>query len=299
MIKTKIRIAAVSMADEFRKPKTVADNLRYIEETINEISLVKADIVALPEVFPFADIQERNFPEEEARQFLSRTARKNNICIAGSIYEKRGGRTYNTCLLVNRKGEIAGRYDKMHPTKGELKKGIFPGRKKQKPVDTEFGKIGFRICFDANWHEDWKYQADRGAGIIIFSSAYPGGAILNSIALLNQVFIIPSTWSLHTGIIDNTGRWMVQTDRFSWWVWRDISTEKTVFHWDWQGHKIKDIVKQYGDRVRIETYGPEALFTIEPVDPEISIKEIIKKFKLVSYKNYIRNSSKLQEKFRC
>ena len=191
-----------------------------------------------------------------------------------------------------------GKYDKIYPTEDEIKKGIMPGRKNQLPLKTEFGKIGFQICFDVNWYKEWERLVQKGAEMIIFSSAFPGGNFLNSIALLNQVFIVSSTRPLFSGVIDNTGRWIVKTDRFSWWVSATINLERTVFHWDFQGDKVKDIIKKYGDKVKIETFGPEALFTIEPLVDEISIKDIIKEFNLVTYREYIKRASKFQDKYR-
>ncbi|MCM8773087.1 MAG: hypothetical protein NC922_08605 [Candidatus Omnitrophica bacterium] len=196
----------------------------------------------MPEVFAYVGIEfkERDINEyKKIKDFLKYTARKTNTWVAGSSYDIQDKKIYNRCFFVNRKGEIVGKYDKIHPTEGELEKGIYPGKKKQLPVDTEFGKIGAFICFDADWHYDLKYQIDNGAKLLVFSSAYPAGKILNSISLLYQVFVIAGIWSLTSKIIDITGKDLKKTDRFSYWVWIDINLDRTVFHWDYQGDKVK------------------------------------------------------------
>lgn len=299
----KIRVATLSMAIEFRKPGSSKDNINYIEEKIEEISAINPDIIVLPEVFPFAGIElsEREIKNsflDEIKDFLRRLSKNYKTYIAGSFYERRKEGLFNTILIYNREGEILGRYDKVRPTEPEMEKGIIPGKKNQKILETEFGKIGFKICFDANWHRDWEKDAEEGAELIIFSSAYPGGKILNSIALLNNVFIVSSVWSLDSGIIDNTGRLIVKTDRFFWWVWSEINLERKVYHWDFQGDKLKEIFKKYGRKIKVETFDPEALFTIEPVDDDISINEIIKEFELVSYRDYIKRAESMQDKRR-
>jgi len=139
---------------------------------------------------------------------------------------------------------------------------------------------------------------NNGAKLLVFSSAYPAGKILNSISLLYQVFIVAGIWSLNSGIIDNTGRWLVKTDRFSYWVWSDINLERTVFHWDYQGDKVRKIIEKYKDGVKLETFGDEAIFTIEVVDRKISIEKIIKEFKLVTYKEYLKRAEIMQNKKR-
>jgi len=295
-----MKVATVSMAIEYRKARKIEDNLRYIEDTFSEISNIKPDLVCLPEIFYYAgiNIERKNLYSREIKEFLKKLASEYKTYIAASVYEKRRGNIYNTCIFFDRSGEIAGRYDKIHPTEPEIERGIKPGSKSQKPVKTEFGSLAAQICFDANWHQEWERFAMMGVKLIVFSSAYPAGKILNSIALLNNVYIIASTWALKTGIVDNTGNWMVKTDRFSWWVWREVNLEREVFHWDFQGEKLRDILKEYGDKIKIETFGDEALFTIEPISKDIKIKDIIKKYKLVTYREYIERATKVQDKFR-
>lgn len=292
----KVKVAAVSMAYEFRKPEKREDNLDYIAETVSEIALIEPDIIALPEIFPVAGLPEEEKILGSGKELLSDLAKKYKTYLLGSLYEEREGKVYNTAIVVNREGEIIGQYDKIHPTEGELEKDIIPGRKDQLPIKTDFGTIGIQICFDANWPEEWHNLANRGAEIIFFPSAFSGGKILDSLALLNQVYIVPSIWSLDSGIIDNTGRWLVKTDRFSRWVQATIELERTVFHWDFQENKVKEIRRKYGDKINIETFSPEAWFVLEPNVPETSISDIIREFKLVTYRDYIKRAAAAQDK---
>ncbi len=297
----KIKVVAVSMAYEYRKAEKIEDNLNYIESIFKEIKNIKPDFVVLPEVFAYAGIEfeKKDINKyQKTKEFLKDIAKKTNTWVAGSSYDVENNKIYNRCFFVNRKGEIVGKYDKIHPTEWELEKGIYPGRKKQKPVETEFGKIGAFICFDANWHYDLKFQIDNGAKLLVFSSAYPAGKILNSISLLYQIFIVAGIWSLKSGIIDNTGRWLKKTDRFSYWVWTYINLDRTVFHWDYQGDKLKKIIERYKDKVKIETFGDEALFTIEVIDKNLTIEKIIKEFNLVTYKEYIKRATEKQNEKR-
>jgi len=297
----RIKVATLSMATEYRKPSGVEDNFKYVADSLEEMKDIKPHLVALPEVFPYVGVplKVRDIEvSEKAKDFMSELAKKHRTHLCGSIYDKRDGKTFNTCFLFDPKGEIVGKYDKIHPTEPEMEKGVIPGDKEQKPIETEFGKIGFQICFDANWPLYWKYQVDNGAQMLIFSSAYPAGRVLNSIALLFNVFIVASTWELKSGIIDNMGRWLVKTDRFSFWVWQEINLEKGVFHWDFQEAKPREIRRKFGDKVKIESFSDEALFTIEPLSDDLKLEEIIKEFGLVRYRDYLRRAEAKQDEKR-
>ena len=296
----KIRIATVSMARQFRDIRTPKDNFKYLDETLAEIAHIDPDITVLPEIFPVAGIkwENRDTIPDQGKDQLRKWAQQHNTSMVGSLYEERNGSLYNTSLMMKRDGEIAGRYDKIHPNEPEIRQGITPGSLKQKPVETEFGKVGMQICFDANWKDDWVNLAEQGAELVLFSSAYPGGQILNSIALLNQIFIVPSIIPLYSGIINNTGEWIVRTDRFSWWVWSDINLDRTVFHRDFQIEKISGIREKYGGRIKVETFGEEALFTLEPMDEDVCIDHVIREFELVTYRNYLSRAAEAQEKGR-
>jgi len=102
-------------------------------------------------------------------------------------------------------------------------------------------------------------------------------------------------WSLHSGVLDNTGRWVAHTDRFSRWVTAEVNLQRTVFHWDFQGPRVKDIVARYGPRIAVETFGPEALFTLTPVDPDLDIAEVIRAFELVPYRDYVARATAAQD----
>ncbi|MCX7795566.1 MAG: carbon-nitrogen hydrolase family protein [bacterium] len=294
----KIKVATVSMACEYRSPASVEDNLSYIENLLKDISNIKPDIIALPEIFPYVGlpIKARDVKDtDKIKRFMSDLARRYDTYLAGSTYDRKDEKIYNSILVFDRKGELIGKYDKIHPTEPEMEDGVFPGAKDQKPIDTEFGKIGCQICFDANWSSFWKYQVDNDAKLIIFSSAYPGGRMLNSIATLFNVFIVASTWGLKSGIIDKIGRWRVKTDRFSYWVWDKIELDTEIFHWDFQHDKPLKILERYGDKVRIESFEDEALFLVEPFTEDIRIEDLIKEFNLLTYRNYIARAEKNQD----
>jgi len=293
----KVKIATVSMATEKRSnPEDEKNSLAYVRKTMAEVAKVKPDIVCLPEAIPC--LWKVGEGGEAGRDLMVELAAKHRTYVVGSVHERREGCLFNTGLVVDPRGGIVARYDKIHPPESELKGGIIPGVYGQGPIQTPFGKIGVQICFDANWHDGWKSLVDAGAEIIFFPSAFPGGRILESLALLNNVFVVPAIWSLHSGIIDNTGRWVAMTDKKHWWTHATIDLERTVFHTDYHEQKIKDIRKKYGKRVKLKVMMPEGWFVLEPVDETLAISSLINEFDLITFRDYIKRSALAQDSAR-
>src|SRR5271157_5847701 len=99
-----------------------SSNLSKALEMIEGASRSGAEVVCLPELFA-----SRYFPQEEdafvraesvpgaTTEALSRSARKNGVCIVGgSVFEKDKGSTYNTSVVFDSKGRTLGKYRKVH-----------------------------------------------------------------------------------------------------------------------------------------------------------------------------------------
>ncbi len=81
------------------------------------------------------------------------------------MFEKEGSLIYNTGVLMDRGGNIAGKYRKVQLPLAEAEFGVTPGC--EFPVfDTDFGKIGILICFDHFFPEPARILSYNGAEII-------------------------------------------------------------------------------------------------------------------------------------
>ncbi|TDZ37763.1 Bifunctional nitrilase/nitrile hydratase NIT4 [Colletotrichum trifolii] len=83
-----------------------------------------------------------------AFDFLSETARKNNVLLQVGIVEKEGGTLYCTALLLDRDGQMLYKHRKLIPTAAErLVWGRGSGNGLQ-VAQTDVGKIGSLICWE-------------------------------------------------------------------------------------------------------------------------------------------------------
>ncbi|MEN6605252.1 MAG: carbon-nitrogen hydrolase family protein [Bryobacteraceae bacterium] len=98
---------------------------------------------------------------------LRELAAQYKIYIVFGLTENRGGKFYNTALLVDRAGNLAGRYSKTHLQNHDLR--YAPGD--DLPVfDTPWGKVGILICADRRWPETARVLRLKGARIVLIPS---------------------------------------------------------------------------------------------------------------------------------
>jgi len=128
-------------------------------------------------------------------QLVQKLAARYHMHVILPILSKVEGVLYNTALVVNDKGIVVGRYDKVHPTRGEMAQGITAGN--DFPVfDLAFGRVGICICHDISFPESTRVLGIRGAEIIVWPNLWSGwgeqlcSAVIQSRAIDNGAWLV-------------------------------------------------------------------------------------------------------------
>ncbi|ABC78764.1 carbon-nitrogen hydrolase [Syntrophus aciditrophicus] len=106
---------------------------------------------------------------------LQALARKRDVAIVASLFEKRAeGLYHNTVAVIDAGGEYLGKYRKMHipDDPGYYEKFYFtPGDLGYRVFTTRYAKIGTLICWDQWYPEAARITALMGADILFYPTA--------------------------------------------------------------------------------------------------------------------------------
>ena len=159
-------------------------NLLAAEAAVADAAKRGAEVVCLPELFTgyyfcqkedpaLFDLAEPIPGPSEAR--LAGAAKKNNVVVVGSLFEKRmAGVYHNTATVHDATGELLGLYRKMHIPDDPLflEKFYFtPGDLGFKVFTTPPAKVGTLVCWDQWYPEAARLTALQGAEVIFYPTA--------------------------------------------------------------------------------------------------------------------------------
>ncbi|MBN1395637.1 MAG: carbon-nitrogen hydrolase family protein [Pirellulales bacterium] len=281
---------------------------RETEKLIDVAALDKPDIILLTEgcmqnTPRSATPEEHNAGAEPLpapgpiTEFLARKAKQHRCYIIAGYWRKdpRGRGRYNSAVLIDRKGELVGWYDKVFPTIPEMQSGVIPGRKAV-VFDTDFGRIGAMICFDLNFPELAEQYKDEGIELLCFLSDFRGGEMVPALARKHHWFIASAVPEEDGVIVDPLGRALAKSSHYGRVVFARVNLDSRTAHIDFNVDRVRRMKEKYGPLVRIDTASPEAVYFISSLHPERSINDMMREFEIEDYDAYLDRSRREREK---
>ncbi|MGL1901457.1 MAG: carbon-nitrogen hydrolase [Fibrobacterales bacterium] len=146
-------------------------------------TLVGAELIVFPELVlheyfclteddRFLDYARTN--EDSIFSGFKKLAQSMNAVVVVPYYEKSGVHFYNSAVVFERDGTVAGEYQKMHIPydPGFYEKYYFEeGTKGFTPIVTSVGTLGVLICWDQWFPEAARIMALKGADLLIYPTA--------------------------------------------------------------------------------------------------------------------------------
>ena len=266
----------------------------------------RPDIICLPEVFHVAGVKGgrpsiTQTAEDGSGKIIGpfqAFAKQHRCYVIATVYALENGRYYNSAFVIDRQGQVIGKYHKIRPTTGEMDNGISPGPLDPPVFKTDFGTIGVQTCFDIEWPDGWQRLRQKGAELVFWPSAFAGGKMVNTMAWLNKYPVVSSTRKGTTKICDVTGEELAVSGSYSrWGVCAPINLEKVFLHSYPYNRQFPAIQQKYGQKVRIYTLHEEEFSIIESMSPQVKVADIMREFDLKTHEEHMQLAETQQKKF--
>jgi predicted amidohydrolase len=212
------------------------------------------------------------------QQTFARLARQHSCYIVVPSYFREGDRCTNSAILVNRQGEQAGTYRKVHLVVGAdgktLEGGSTPGR--QHPVfQTDFGRLGIQICYDMEFDSGWRELAAQGAELIAWPTQSPQTSQPAARAAALGCYIVSSTWRNNASIFEPTGKIAAQIRPPAEVLVEELDLTYAILPWSSRLRNGKAFEQAYGAKAGFRYYEDEDRGIFWSNDPKTPIGQMI------------------------
>lgn len=199
-----VTLATISL-DLPAKPQAVEDNVSRALAALDEAGRGRPDVICLPEMYSTLGCHDYTRAVHHAADMaadieaeMAARAKRWQAYVISDTAERADGVIYNTATLIDRAGQVAGRYRKTHLAPGE--EALFAPGDRYPVFELDFGRIGIMICMDIHYPEIARIYALQGADVLFWPTmAYgPTGEFLEvlfrSRAMDNQIYCVTANF---------------------------------------------------------------------------------------------------------
>ena len=221
--------AAIQMTSQ----PDIEKNLVEAEELIELAVRQGAELVGLPENFPFLGTEEDKIAQSAAialksEKFLKTVAQRFQVTILGGGFPVpvNNEKVYNTALLIDPTGTELARYEKVHlfdvnlPDGNTYRESSTVMASTQLPSvyhSEQLGGLGLSICYDVRFPELYRHLAYKGADVLFVPAAFTAytgkdhwQVLLQARAIENTCYVIaPAQTGRHYSMRQTHGHAMI------------------------------------------------------------------------------------------
>lgn len=272
------------------KQEIVDHVIKFWDKELKQVLPDKPDLIVLPE---FCDLSAEGEDYLEVRKnqvldFFASMAKSNRCYIAFGTQRKDKDQFWrNSCVLLDRNGEITAIYDKNFPTIGEMEQGI-KASDKAPVIECDFGRVAIAICFDLNFDELMEKYAEEKPDLIIFSSMYHGGLVQNTWAYSCRSHFVSSVYRGTPSEIRNPmGEVIASNTNYFDYAVEKINLDCKLVHLDYNWSKLTALKQKYGTSVNISDPGKLASVLITSNCSMATAEEMVKEFEIEMLDDYM------------
>ncbi len=236
-------------------------NFKKASDYITQAADQKADIVTLSEDFLYRGDDKDKEIEQPSSYYTAafqELAKKNQVnLVLGSIILLDGStdKPTNSCLVIDRKGEIVYRYNKKYMYDVERKDFTYRESDVIQPGDSpgffelEGVKMGVGICVDLRYPEYFRELAKKGAEIIFLPSNFrkvtgqlAWDVLTKARAIENQLYFCACGQTGGSGIKERVGNSRIVS--FNGEIIYDVAEEEGLISADLDLEQLRDFRKE-------------------------------------------------------
>jgi len=284
------------------KPRSYQDAtdkmIAHWRKELDQVLPDKPDLIVLPEACDRPanyngsaekTVAYRQVRGRQVQDFFAKLARQHHCYIAYSACrDLDDGTSRNSTVILDRKGGIAGIYNKNHVVIEENTQGNIKYGKDALLIQTDFGRVACAICFDLNFDElRLKYAAAK-PDLVIFSSMYHGGLMQAYWAYSCRAYFVSAIGNAaaRSNIISPVGMPVATTTNYFDFVTATVNLDYCQAHLDCNWAKLTALKKKYGPGVTITDPGYIGFVLITSETDASSAQAMAREFKIELLDDY-------------
>jgi len=301
--KSCVKIATIAASpltiDPKTRPQKVVDKIiAHWRKKFAQVLPDKPDLIVVPEACdrPAGFSLDKRLKyyrvrKNHVRDYFASVAKENNCYIVYSAARQtEDGSWRNSSIMLDRKGRIAGIYNKNHLViKENTQAGILYGE--DAPViDCDFGRVAFAICFDLNFDELRTKYVKAKPDLIIFNSMYHGGLMQPYWAYSCRSHFVAAVAGQPSQIYNPLGQVITSTTNYFDFAVATVNLDCRLAHLDHNWDRLKAMKIKYGPQVKITDPGRLGAVLISSQSEDVTVDEMIKEFKIELLDDYMKRS---------
>ncbi len=135
---------------------------------------------------------------------MAEIARSHQVNIVFGMLEREGALLYNAAVLLDRNGDVAGKFRKVQLPLADAYGGIAPGD--SVPVfDTDFGRVALLICQDLSFPEPARQAAFQGAEMLLVPFWGGRASLVRARAVEHGIYVVTSGYDYPSEVVNPLG----------------------------------------------------------------------------------------------
>jgi len=293
-------IGASPSLDRSQDPQKLVDQvIAFWKKELDQVLPSKPDLILLPEYCDLstAGDQYLRIRKNQVLDYFASVAKANHCYLVfGMKREENTGIWRNSCVILDRNGNIAGIYDKNFPTIGEMAEGTRASN--EAPLfRLDFGTVVIAICFDLNFEELLERYTEKKPALVLFSSMYHGGLAQSMWAYKCRSHFVGSVYKGTPSEVRNPmGEVLASSTNYYDFAVARINLDCRLVHLDYNRSRLTALKEKYGTGVTITDPGKLASVLVSSEDQNVTVDQMIKEFDIELLDDYLNRSRDFRKK---